>query len=468
VGKSELQDIPTTPGAFDTSHNGASGGDGFVTRVSSDGSALLYSTFLGSTSVDEARDLAVGADGSATVVGSTFSETFPTTPGAFDPSFNGWRDAFVTRLSPDGAALLYSTFLGGESGDFANGVVVAMDGSATVAGYTSGLGFPVTPGAFDTSYNGGYDDAFVAWLSGDGAALLYSTFLGGTGEDAANDVVAGEGGAATIVGHTSGLGFPAMPGAYDITFNGGPLDAFIGRLDISPPPFVLTATALNDPVPRGDRLRFRVTVTNHTAAPFIGGLILNVEGPGGVNASRTLASDAALAAGQTISAAFAIHVPGAAPLGSYTATVTLLEGGTTNVAQATFTFEVIAPGNIVGSDSGGEETAGVLDEVEMLDSGGLQNPATPPSAAVTGTTTVLSPNPASGIAAVAFSLAEVAAARLVLYDVLGREVLSVDAGYLGAGVHRVGLDLSSLPAGVYVWRLSAGDRVETGRLTVAH
>ena len=116
---------------------------------------LIWATFLGGTSVDSGYDMAVGADGSATVVGSTYSSDFPATPGAYDTNNNDvYTDAFVTRLSPDGSALIYSTFLGGTGGDYAYNVAVGADGVATVAGVTSGDGFPTTPGAYDTTFNG--------------------------------------------------------------------------------------------------------------------------------------------------------------------------------------------------------------------------------------------------------------------------------------------------------------------------
>src|SRR5690606_8010658 len=114
VGATLSADFPATPGAFDASYNGGDySGDAFVARLSEDGSSLLYATFLGGFYEDEALGVAVGSDGSATVVGLTYSFDFPTTPGAYATTPSDTGDGFVTRLSPDGASLLYSTFLGG-------------------------------------------------------------------------------------------------------------------------------------------------------------------------------------------------------------------------------------------------------------------------------------------------------------------------------------------------------------------
>ena len=154
-------DFPTTPGAFDTTYNGDSR-DAFVTRISPNGSSLVYSTFLGGGDTDYAYAIALDAPGAATVVGATWSYNFPTTQGAFDTTHEGLVDAFVIRLSPTGSSLVYSTFLGGGDTDYAYAIALDAPGAATVAGWTQSIDFPTTPGAFDRSYNSG--DAFVTRL----------------------------------------------------------------------------------------------------------------------------------------------------------------------------------------------------------------------------------------------------------------------------------------------------------------
>src|SRR5690606_518382 len=134
-------------------------------------------------------------------------------------------DAFAARLSPDGATLVYGTFLGGVERDFAYGVAVDASGAATVAGSTRSADFPTTAGAYDPSHHG-QADAFVAHLAVGGGALAYSTFLGGSDYDHAQAVTLGADGAATVTGSTFGAGFPTTPGAYDPSHNGGN-DAFV-------------------------------------------------------------------------------------------------------------------------------------------------------------------------------------------------------------------------------------------------
>jgi hypothetical protein len=226
AGFTDSIDLPTTPGAFDTSYSGSI--DAFVTRLSPTGSSLVYSTFLGDGGWDVVIALALDAQGAAAVTGFTQSPNFPTTPGAFDRSHGGARDVFVTRLSPLGSALVYSTFLGGTDYELAYGVALGAQGDATIAGYTSSVDFPTTAGAFDTTHNGGLD-AFVTRLSPTGSNLVYSTYLGGMDTDEAHALALDAQGVATVAGHTGSADFPTTPGAFDTTHNGS-YDAFVARL----------------------------------------------------------------------------------------------------------------------------------------------------------------------------------------------------------------------------------------------
>jgi hypothetical protein len=189
---------------------------------------LAYSTFLGGTGTDLGNGIAVDASGSAYVTGRSTSALFPTTAGAFDTTHNGGDDGFVTKLEPDGAALAYSTFVGGTGTDEGTGIALDGAGSAYITGDTTSSDFPTTAGAFDTSFNG--DDAFVTKLDPSGAALAYSSFLGGTGNDYGDGIAVDAGGSAYVTGYTISGNFPTTTGAFDTT-NAGFFDAFVTKLD---------------------------------------------------------------------------------------------------------------------------------------------------------------------------------------------------------------------------------------------
>lgn len=221
AGYTQGGNFPTTAGAFDTTYNLDT--DGFVTKFNPQGSALLYSTYLGGGGSDVVADIALDPNGAAYVTGSTRSAAFPTTPGAFDTSFNLCMDAFVTKLHPSGSTLEYSTYLGGRGFgcgptgngfDAGNGIAVDSSGSAYVVGGCDEDNFPVTIGAYDPYFNGDLD-AFIAKFNPSGSELLYATFLGDTGWEAAHDIALDSSGAAYVTGQTRSNHFPTTPGALD-------------------------------------------------------------------------------------------------------------------------------------------------------------------------------------------------------------------------------------------------------------
>ena len=227
TGYTNVSDYPATIGAYDTSFNG--NGDVFVTKLNTDGSALLYSTFIGGGSEDQVYGITLDSSGSAYVTGYTKSSDFPITTGAYDTGFNGYSDAFVTKLNADGKTLLYSTFLGGGNEDQAYGIAVSSSGIAYVTGYTNSSNFPVTTGTYDTSFNGN-GDAFVTKLNTDGKTLLYSTFLGGGDEDNGYGITVDSSGNAYVAGRTYSTDYPSTSGAYNTGLYGSS-DAFVTKLN---------------------------------------------------------------------------------------------------------------------------------------------------------------------------------------------------------------------------------------------
>jgi hypothetical protein len=229
TGNTDSTDFPTTAGAFDTTLGGSE--DVFVTKLDASGSGpLVYSTYLGGSSSDEGRAIAVDGVGNAGVTGVTDSTDFPTTAGAFDTTYNGGGDAFTTKLNALGAGLLGSTYVGGSGSD--EGLGIALDGAASVylTGDTGSADFPTSAGAFDTSFNGGGRDSFVTKLNAKATGLLYSTYLGGSSFEAGFGIAVDGAGNAYAAGSTGSADFPTTAGAFDTTFNGGLADAFVTKL----------------------------------------------------------------------------------------------------------------------------------------------------------------------------------------------------------------------------------------------
>jgi hypothetical protein len=224
TGSTESTDFPTTPGTFQTTCNGGSNcatdGDAFVTKLNPSGSALVYSTFLGGSKTDAGRGIAVDSSGNAYVTGSTASADFPVTSGAFQTTPGG---IFVTKLNSSGSALVYSTYLGGNSNtDTGQGIAVDGSGNAYVTG-AAGSGFPTTSGALQTTCGGGslcyYVDAFVTKFNASGSALVYSTYLGGSYADIGNGIALDRSGNAYVTGSTASPDFPITPGAFQTSCN---------------------------------------------------------------------------------------------------------------------------------------------------------------------------------------------------------------------------------------------------------
>ncbi|GEM_PF-6480406 len=153
---------------------------------------LVFSSFVGGAGEDSVRDIATDKQGNIYVVGGTASSDFKTTPGAFDTSFNGWHDAFVMKLDPQGS-LLWSTYVGGPNYDRAYAVEVDDQGYVYIAG-RAGLGFPVTPNAFLTTFQGGNggaygdEDGFICKVKPDGSGLVFCSYFGDRNSDGIRDL----------------------------------------------------------------------------------------------------------------------------------------------------------------------------------------------------------------------------------------------------------------------------------------
>ncbi|MFB3895066.1 MAG: SBBP repeat-containing protein [bacterium] len=234
TGFTNSADYPITPSAYSTTYHGYR--DVFVTKLNTQGTALLYSTYLGGGDPEMAYGIVIDSSDNAYITGLTLSSDFPTSSGAFDTTFNGLEDVFVTKLDATGTALLYSTYLGGKRHDGGIGIAIDSSENVYITGRTRSTDFPTTPGAFDTLYNGLYD-AFISKLNAAGTALIYSSYVGGGNNDFGNGITIDSIGNAYVTGRTNSTDFPTTADAYDKTFNGD-TDVFVSKLNA-------TGTVLN-------------------------------------------------------------------------------------------------------------------------------------------------------------------------------------------------------------------------------
>ncbi len=251
TGATTSVNFPTTTGVLQPKFGGSGGnacytfGDAFVAKLNPAGSQLLYSTYLGGSLDDGGTAIAVDAAGNAYVAGATLSHNFPSTPGAYQPKFAGSGgepgkpfcngapsfsagDAFITKINPAGSSLVFSTYLGGTEDDLATTIALDSAQNIYVGGYTLSSNFPATAGAFQTASKGTdfqneffhTGDGFVAKLNSAGSALVYSTYLGGMGDDIVANLVVDSAGTAYITGSTSSPDFPVTSGAVQHTYGG--------------------------------------------------------------------------------------------------------------------------------------------------------------------------------------------------------------------------------------------------------
>ncbi|MDN3515832.1 MAG: SBBP repeat-containing protein [Candidatus Brocadia sp.] len=230
AGSTYSTDFPTTRGSYDAAGNGR--WDVFVSKFNNGLTNLLASTFLGGNADEYGYSMAIDAGGNVFVTGETISTDFPATPGAYDASFNGgYYDAFISKFNSGLTDLLASTFMGGSSGDYGRAIAVDGAGNVFVTGNTWPKDFPVTPGAYNTSYNGGNDDAFVSKLNNGLTNLLASTFLGGYSNDFGKAIAIDAGGNVYVAGETVSPNFPTTDGAYVAVYQRGFKDIFVSKFN---------------------------------------------------------------------------------------------------------------------------------------------------------------------------------------------------------------------------------------------
>lgn len=225
------KDIPTTPGAFDRTYNG--GVDWYIAKLAPDGSRLVYGTYIGDEGDNwlNTHNLVVDSEGNCYSSTCAFSAAFPTTPGAVQRTCGGKVDWGLVKLSPTGA-LLAGTLLGGAAGDNPDGIRIDPQGNLVLFGQTGSADFPTSKNAFQPAKRSG-NDAVIAKLSPDLDRILYSTFLGGSGDDNGRAGCFASDGSLIVAGMTSSSDWPTKNAWQDKLRD--PSDALIARLSTAPP-----------------------------------------------------------------------------------------------------------------------------------------------------------------------------------------------------------------------------------------
>ena len=217
VGGTGSRDFPTTLGAWSQSLLGMS--NAYVTQLNPTGTALLYSTYFGGNGLDGPGDVAIDGVGRAILGGTTSSPNLPVTSNALQRTLVGNSCGYLARFSADGSTVDYCTYIHSDIGAGLYGVAVDPSGNMYVGGSVSStLGFPVTPGAFQTVHNG-WGDAYVLKIAEDGV-LSWGTLLGGSDFDRLLGLEVDSAGRVHACGFTHSFNFPTTPGAADLVFNG--------------------------------------------------------------------------------------------------------------------------------------------------------------------------------------------------------------------------------------------------------
>jgi len=297
-GEAASLDFPVTPGAFQpTNHGEANQADnGFISKLNSAGSELIYSTYLGGSSAvtdqscfycsrgDGIAGIAIDTAGNAYVAGGTYSKNFPITSKAFQKVNHAAPKlaptGFVSEINPTGTELIYSTFLGGSGalGDVAYGIALDSSGNAYLNGFTSSVDFPITANAFQSVNKAAENRAastFVAEINPTGSRLVYSTFLGGSGYHNGDGTYTGDygygialdsAGSAYVTGSASSPDFPVTTGGFQ-TKERAPVNAYVAKISQASSP--KAATPVFSPVAGTYDSPQSVTITDATTGATV-------------------------------------------------------------------------------------------------------------------------------------------------------------------------------------------------------
>jgi len=317
--------------------------DAFAAKINPAGSALVYSTYIGGSGEDAASNIAIDASGNAYVAGDTDSVDFPLM-SPIQSSNGGFFDVFITKLNSLGSAYIYSTYIGGASNDAANSIVLDSSGAAYLTGLTLSTNFPLVA-PIQATHGGGIWDVFVLKVNPAGSAIVYSTYLGGSGTDQSRGLAVDSLGAVYVAGLTSSTDFPTM-GPIQAA-DGGFFDAFITKISGAPAPdlqLVITPDVIS--VARGGSLGYTVTATNNSVNLLCFKFWENVTLPSGATypAGRELLGpvNVCLSAGASRTTHLTHGVPVTAPVGTYIFNAFAGAHPTPIMSEAHFNFDITA------------------------------------------------------------------------------------------------------------------------------
>ena len=243
----------------------------FVTKLNADGTKV-YATYLGGSATDAGNAIAVSANGNAYLTGSTFSNAFPTA-NAIQPVKGFSTDAFVTQINSTGSSLIYSTFLGGDANDIGRGITLDATGNAYVAGSTTSSDFPIL-NAFQPTRGAQFgNDGFISKLNATGNALLYSTYIGGAGDDQCLAITVDSANQPVVTGTTSSTNFP-LSAAFQSTKGVIGADAFVTKLSTSGSSLIYSSYLGGSAIDSG-----RGVAVNSTSSAYIVGTTASTDFP---------------------------------------------------------------------------------------------------------------------------------------------------------------------------------------------
>ncbi len=467
-GMTRSNDFPTTSNAFDTSFSDWS--DCFISKFDSDLQNLLASTYLGGTNNtgDVGRDISIDDSGYVYVAGLAGSN-FPTTPGAYDETINSFVDVFISKLDNNLTSLVASTYLGGNASDLAFAITFDDNGNVYTTGRTESGDFPFSIGAFDSTHNGGIYDAYISKFDPNLQLLLASTYLGGSGDEAAWDMVLDNTGNVLLTGETWSSDFPATASAYDTTYNGP--DVFISKLNDNLTD-LLASTYLGG---SGWEIGYDIAL-NSSGNLFVGGMTSSIDfpvTPGAYDSTRDV-TDAFIAKfdPNLANLSASTYLGGTAVDQGYA--LALNSGGEVYIGGETSSTDFpTIPGSYDNTYNGFGNDA-FISKLDSNLSGGVvgigdeQQDGLPEGFALFQNY----PNPFNPCTKIKFTIpftlsgVEGSLVTLKVYDVLGNVIATLVNEEKPVGVYEVEFDVDGLTSGIYFYQIKAKNFIETKKMII--